>query len=153
MTNEGERTRRSDVGEDHPVGPIEDEHRQLRGRLETLTDGADRAGILSNLQELPKKLAAHFGDEETVGGLYDDLAQRSPGVIDKLDALRAEHRSILDEFEEVSRAVQNDPAAGGSLSEATMGSVARCVGRLRQHERAESTMIADVYYEDEGGRG
>jgi len=153
MTTEGEPTGRSTTGEDHPAGPIVDEHRMLRSRLDALTDAADRAGILSSLQDLPKKLEAHFAAEEGEGGLYEDLARRAPAVSEKLEALRGEHRAILDEVEELSRVVQADPGADGAISAATRDSVARCVGRLRRHELDESTMIGDIYYTDEGGQG
>lgn len=143
----------SGIGKDHPAGPIEDDHRELRTRLETLTDNADHAGILSSLQELPKMLAKHFADEEEVGGLYDDLAERCPAVCKELELLRGEHRAILDDLEVLGREVQNSAESGEALSKTTREVVARCLETLRRHERAESTIIADVYYNDEGGRG
>lgn len=151
MTNHGEH-RRPVAAEHEPlVGPIEDEHRELRTRLETLE--AERAGVLSTLLELPKMLADHFADEERIGGLYEDVARRSPAVGSQIDALRAEHRAILEELEALSRAAQGNARPDGSVDENTMRGVARCVERLRQHEHSESKMIADVYYSDEGGRG
>jgi hypothetical protein len=153
MTKSDERTGRSGTGEDDPAGPIEDDHRVLRSRLEALTDAADHAGILSGLQELPKMLAEHFADEEAVGGLYDDLARRCPSIFEEIEVLRGEHRAILEELEALSREVRSHPGPDGAISETTRGAVTRCVERLRRHEHAESKMIADVYYNDEGGPG
>jgi hypothetical protein len=39
------------------------------------------------------------------------------------------------------------------LGYATKRGIDRCAERLRRHEHAESTMIAEVYYTDEGGPG
>lgn len=137
--------------QDHPAGPIEEDHRALRSQLEALGEAADHMGILSKLMNLPKMLAGHFADEEAVGGLYDDLARRSPAISENIEALRREHRAILDELEALTREVQSDPE--GTVSETTRRGLARCVERLRRHEHAESSMIADVYYTDEGGHG
>ncbi len=146
MTNRG-------TGDEHAAERIEDDHRELRSRLEALTNTADRAGALSSLQELPKLLGEHFADEEVAGGLYDDLARRSPGLADKLDTLRREHREILEDLETLSRDLQHPAGPQAQLSEDARRRVNRCADRLRRHEHAESGMIADVYYADEGGRG
>ena len=151
MTKNGERTGRDRTGEDHPAGAIEDDHRALRSQLEALTDAADRLGILSGLQGLPKLLAEHFADEEAVGGLYDDLARRCPPISGELDVLRGEHRAMLEELEALTREVRSHLGSDGAIDETMLGSVARCVEKLRRHEHAESKMIADVYYTDEGG--
>ena len=153
MARNGERTRGSGIGDDHPAGRIEDDHRVLRSRLEALTNAEDRRGILSRLQELPKMLAEHFADEEEAGGLFDDLARRCPPICEELELLRAEHRAILEELEALSRELQSAPEPSGAIGETTTLGVSRCVERLRRHERAEAKMIADVYYTDEGGRG
>jgi len=136
---------------DHPAGAIEDDHRVLRGQLEALTNAADRMGILSVLQGLPKMLSEHFADEEAVGGLYDDLAKRSPAVGKELEVLRREHRAILEELEALTRELESHPE--GDVGERTRANVNRCMERLRRHEHVESRMIADVYYTDEGGLG
>jgi hypothetical protein len=152
MANDGERTRRSGIGEDHPAGRIEDDHRELRERLDVLMETEDRKGVLSRLKELPRMLAEHFAEEEGAGGLFEDLALRCPPICKDLDALRREHRAILDELETLSREMESHPDPHGSVEETTRA-VAHCVERLRRHERAEAKMIADVYYTDEGGRG
>jgi hypothetical protein len=138
---------------DHPAGAIEDDHRVLRGQLEALADAADRIGILSVLQGLPKMLSQHFADEEAGGGLYDDLERRSPAVSKELEVLRGEHRSILKELEALTHEVESHPEGEGSVSERTRANVNRCMEKLRRHEHVESRMIADVYYTDEGGLG
>ena len=153
MTKNGDDARPSGTAENHPAGRIEDNHRALRSRLEALMDHPDRESILSSLHQLPKVLAEHFADEEAVGGLYDDLAQRCPSICKELEVLRGQHRAILDELEAVSREMQNHPEPDGAIRETTMGGVARCVEKLRRHEHAEAKMITDVYYTDEGGRG
>ncbi len=152
MSRDDEATRRIGT-QGHSIGRIEHGHRSLRSRLDALTGAADRAGVLSGLQELPKMLGEHFADEEVGGGLYDDLARRRPRLLAQLDVLRGEHRAILAELETLIREIQSDPAPGGVLSEATRRGINRCAERLRRHEHDESTMIVDVYYTDEGGPG
>jgi len=140
-------------GAEHAAGRIEDDHRELRSRLEVLTSSADLAGVLSRLLELPKLLAEHFAEEEASDGLYEDLARRSPALGEKLDALRHEHREILEDLETLSRDIQHSPGPQAQLGEDARRSISRCAERLRRHEQTEAAMIADVYYTDEGGRG
>lgn len=135
------------------AGRIEEDHRELRSRLDALTAAADQAGMLSSLQELPKLLAEHFADEEAEGGLYDELAARSPALGDRLDELRDEHRAILDELESLGRDLQRHPGTQGESGETVQQDIAHCADRLRRHERVESKMIADVYYSEQGGYG
>jgi len=143
----------SDHGEATRPSAIEEDHLELRGRLDALADAASHAGILAGMKDLPRMLAKHFAQEELEGGLYDDLALRAPALCPQLDALRAEHRAMLEEFEALSREIHSQVGAEGTASEETRHAVARCADRLRAHEHAESSMIADVYYTDEGGRG
>ena len=105
MTEKSERQPRGGTGEDHPARAIEDEHRVLRTQLEVLKNAGDRLGVLSVLQDLPKRLAEHFADEEAAGGLYEDLARRCPPIYDEIKALQAEHRAILEEFEALKDAL------------------------------------------------
>jgi hypothetical protein len=98
-------------------------------------------------------LSEHFADEEAAGGLYDDLAKRSPAATEQLSELRREHRAILEELEALTRAIESHLEPDGSISEATRADVTRCMERLRRHEHVESRMIADVYYTDDGGLG
>jgi hypothetical protein len=140
-------------GEGDATGRIEDDHRELRSRLDALTNKADRAGVLSSLHELPKMLGEHFADEEVAGGLYEELARRNPGLEKKLDALRQEHRELLQELEALGGELPSAGGADSAIDEDLQRSIDRCADRLRRHEHAESEMIADVYYSDEGGRG
>ncbi len=156
MTTKEERGQAGVLAESHPAERIEEEHRTLREQLETIAAATTRSALLSSLLPLPKTLREHFDLEEQVGGLYDDLQARRPAIFGELEALRAEHRVILDEFDSLCRQLRrwsDDEGAIEQISESMTGDIGRCLNRLRQHEHEESRVIGDVYYTDEGGLG
>ncbi|MBW2389854.1 MAG: hemerythrin domain-containing protein [Deltaproteobacteria bacterium] len=155
-TNNEERGQPGRVDPNHPAERIVEEHRTLREQLEIIAAATTRTALLSGLLHMPKTLREHFDLEEQSGGLYDDLQVRRPAISRELDALRAEHEVILNEFDALCLQLKqwvDDKGALEEISEPMTGDVGRCLDRLRQHEHEESRVIGDVYYTDEGGLG
>jgi len=156
MTKNNEREQQTETEEQHPAERIEEDHRTLRDQLDALGSATSRASLFSILLTLPKPLRDHFALEEQVGGLYHDLRARRPSLASELDALRDEHRLILDELDELCRKLEGGQDADRpmqNIAEPMMRDLAHWLERLRRHEHAESGMIGDVYYTDEGGFG
>jgi len=143
-------------GENHPAGEVEEEHRTLRGQLDIVTSATTTTDLIACLALMPKMLSEHFAGEEQVDGLFDDLRRRRPALAAEIDALRAEHQVILDEFDALTRQVKtqvDDERKAEAIFSPTIRSVELWVERLRRHEQDESRLIGDVYYTDEGGLG
>jgi hypothetical protein len=156
MTTNDEREQQTQTDEQHPATRVEEDHHTLREQLDAVGAATSRTGLLAVLQQLPEPLLEHFELEEKTGGLYEDLRARRPALATELDALRAEHRVILDELDALCRqldAGQSAEGPGQNIAEATMRPVVRWLDRIRRHEHAESGMIGEVYYTDEGGFG
>jgi hemerythrin len=142
--------RRSEQSGDPAMGPVtrvRRAHKGIAGLLDDL-DGSrspDRnAEILSELGEL---LPRHFADEEAPDGLFDHLRARRPRIHEQLEALREEHRSIL-EILQALRAAKASTRDEASRMENLKGAFLR---KLRGHERNENLLVMDVYFQDEGG--
>jgi len=146
----------------HPVTRIEEEHRALRTQLDLVAAATTREGLLERLRPLPKMLLEHFAFEEQSDGLHDDLQDRCPTAAPKLALLHDDHKQILGELDslcQLLRSPADDPGntESGEAAEELGASAARELAlwlqKLRNHESAESRIVADIYYTDEGGRG
>lgn len=156
MTTHDERERRFSIDPSHPAGRIEEEHRTLRSQLDAVAAATTQSALLSSLLGLPKVLSEHFALEEQPDGLYEDLRTRSPSVVPRLDVLCDEHRRIVGKIDllcaNMKKRIEADEAFD-AIPSSIAHDVARLLEELRRHEQEESTLIGDVYYTDEGGRG
>ena len=84
--------------------------------------------------ELRPMLARHFKAEERAGGLFQGLLKLRPDRIESIEALRSQHRSILDDIEAILALVDADDAALRAL-------VADFLDRIGEHERAENALV------------
>ena len=156
MMTDGKRDQQNTVDPHHSPERIEEDHRTLEDQLDAVAAATTRTALLQGLRPLPRMMQEHFAREEQVNGFYDDLQLRRPSVASELEALRDEHRLILEAFSGLVRQMQERIDAEQSveeISEDMTSAVARSLERLRRHEHQESVMIGDVYYTDEGGLG
>lgn len=140
-----------------PAGPaaardlareISDQHTDLRRRLAALRGVTDLPRVVTELTALRPLLAAHFAAEEAPRGLYEAVGC-AEHVLPRLDALLAEHASLLVELDLLlARAVA---CLEGPLADVLEG-VSLLSHRLHVHERAEEEALADSVYV-ECGRG
>jgi hypothetical protein len=156
MTANHERERQVEGRGHHSANRIRDDHLTLRGQLDVIVAAQSHQALLTELAPLPKILLEHFDREEQVGGIYEDMQTRCPPMAPRLDALRGEHRVLAEEVDEICRQLEaRMGAAPGSdgIDESLKARVTRWIEKLRRHEHDESSMMGDVYYSDEGGRG
>ena len=134
-------------------------HAQIHELLDHLAgDDAALGRTRQMLEDLPVMLEKHFEDEEQNGGLFDTLRALRPGVDRELETLVHEHRSILAALENLEgyldRLDRSEDAAERQRQVARLrGETDLVARRIRQHERAESRLTADILYAEEGGSG
>jgi hemerythrin-like domain-containing protein len=146
----------------HPVSEnvlrIEDSHRRIRGDLEVLEKRDDLGQIGSAVDDLPELFKEHFRDEEKPGGLFEEIASLRPALSPQLEILRDEHREILralqglqGQLREVDEMTRRGDLQG--LHDDIRLSKAAFLKLIHRHERVESSLVADIYYMEDGGSG
>jgi hypothetical protein len=156
MTMKDKRELLGTGGQPHPAEHIEAAHDTLRNQLDVIKDATTRTALLRLLLPLHEMLREHFAVEERLGGFYEDLLAHDPSMAHDLDALRDEHRVILDECDSLCQQLKDQMSGEQAVEEIaddTKRDLAALLDRLRRHEHKESVMIGDAYYSDEGGRG
>jgi hypothetical protein len=124
-------------------------HRSILSLLQDLGRADDLSTILGLLGDLCGVLPDHFADEEGADGLFEALRLARPEVHPRRKFLQEEHRKMIQALEAL-----REQAAGGHWELARVKrELAALLRQVRRHERAESVLIADVYYLDEGGSG
>jgi hemerythrin len=123
-------------------------HEKIVGLLGELEAAGDSDRMLQVLEQLARLLPGHFADEEGVDGLFEELGTMRPAVDSRLKFFQQEHREMLEALEALRARVreQRDPSRIGEET-------AAFVRKVRTHERAESHLILDTYFVDEGGSG
>jgi hypothetical protein len=138
---------------------VERAHRQIRHivALES-AEGGSLSRTRALLETFPDLLREHFADEERPNGLFDSLRAVRPDVDFKLKFLEQEHREILQAVEELRRLVEEmeqleEPEARELHLAQIQERTAVLMRRVRHHELAESRLVVDIDYMEEGGSG
>lgn len=130
------------------------EHRQMHRLKKRLEEALMRAKVRgwgsAAAREAGAALAAlhdhavhHFGREEAEG-CFEDAMAISPQCGARVDEIRAEHVTLLAVLDELTREAKRDvdrPEAWPNLTRR----IRDLLGRLADHERCESQLIADVF--------
>ena len=142
---------------EHLGAKILSEHKDLRGVLQALEQHleqpADSDRWLEHLREALSGLvdlcSDHFAVEEETG-LHVELREQSPRLAFRLEKLVSEHDGILDTLRKL---VTDLPAKAVGPNEANpcKDRVQRALETVRSHERAESEIMMDAYWDDLGG--
>ena len=106
--------------------------RDVVGRLEVLRAAFDR----------------HVEVTEGPGGLYDEIRERAPRLMRKLESLRAEHPAIGEGIADVLNRVAQ-VAADEEVSE-VRAAVLTVLGRLARHRQVGSDLVYEAYNVDVG---
>ena len=133
------------------------DHKDLRGVLQALEEHLeqpiDSEGWLPSLSEALGSLldlcTAHFQLEEETG-LHVQLREESPHLATRLERLASDHCRIL---EELGKLLADLPVHSIELDETAplKATVLGTLDILREHERAESAVMMDAYWDDLGG--
>lgn len=154
MSGSGAKTSFEHVLREHnELREMLDELREFLGRPRPETEDEESHGwavaLSGRLVGLHDKLSSHFRHEEQVGVL-DELTRRKPRASKRIEALKGEHREILD-------GVRGLVADTLSYSEGTAPEDPRLRQRLTtlldsltDHERVETELIQRLEYRDLG---
>ena len=160
MGPEGTDSRDQPGGPDDPIlARIERDHRHIVNfYLSELAAAQEPSRIRELLDPLPEMLSKHFADEEGPEGLYDGLRAIRPSLDSELKSLRGEHRSVLKAAEELRQEMREIEQLGRAENQAerlarTREDLFGFMEMVRRHERAETRLVADTYYLEEGGSG
>jgi hypothetical protein len=103
-------------------------------------------------------LSKHFADEEGPDGLYDGLRAIQPSLDQELKSLRGEHRRVLKTVKALRERLREIAYPEGAEQPrerlaAIREEMSAFMEMVRRHERAETRLVADTYYLEEGGSG
>lgn len=138
---------------------IERDHRRIVNfYLKELAAAQEPSRILELLDPLPEMLSKHFADEEGPDGLYDGLRAIRPTLDPELKSLRGEHRKVLKTVKALRERLREIAAPQGvEQPRERLASIreelSAFMEMVRRHERAETRLVADTYYLEEGGSG
>ncbi|MCB9686123.1 MAG: hemerythrin domain-containing protein [Alphaproteobacteria bacterium] len=117
---------------------VEREHVDLRALLDQLADAHLGEALDQGVARLRGLLPAHLAAEERPGGFLSEARKRAPERSADIDRLQIEHREILEALE----GLDTDPERKERID-------ALCAV-LRDHERRESELIAEIAYTEAG---
>lgn len=134
---------------------IADEHQEIRSLMSSLQRRL--AGppwqdpmVTSLLDSLREHLETHFAYEESDEG-FNDLVRTAPWVSDRVDALVAEHRSLMAAACDLASRVRSVPHTAPNWAELN-----EVYGRLHEqlvtHEEKEHDLLQEVYTQDVGDK-
>ena len=134
------------------------DHKDLRGVLQALEEHleqpTDSHGWLRSLREtlagLLELCTAHFRLEEETG-VHVQLREDSPHLASRLERLASDHSRILEELKKLVAALPHSIELEATVS--LKATVLGALDNLREHERAESAIMMDAYWDDLGGEG
>jgi len=113
------------------------DHARLHDYIEAVRQ-AEGEAVRAAMADLAYHLAGHFGAEEAETGWMAEAADKAPHRAELIDELQAEHGAML--------AAANGVAQGHGDAE----SIDRLLATIEEHERREASVIADVWYEEQG---
>lgn len=125
---------------DGPFTDIQVDHRRLRHLLSRLENAKSDAAAGDLLDRLRDYLVGHFGVEEARGGLLDLLCERAPQRRAVIEALRRDHAAFIVEIDRLQSVLSSTPMLTAEVRQ----QVASLVGALRDHERLEGLLLAEV---------
>lgn len=117
---------------------VEREHGDLRALLDELDDAHLGEVLDRGIERLRGMLPGHFAGEERPGGFLTEARRRAPERSEAIDRLMTEHREML----EALQGLDGDPERKERLD-------ALCTV-LRDHERREAALIAEIAYTEAG---
>ena len=104
--------------------------------------------VLDRLEVLRAAFDRHVEVTEGPGGLYDEIRERAPRLLRKLESLRAEHPAIGEAIAGALARVAG--VSGGEDVTETRAAVLAVLARLARHRQAGSDLVYEAYNVDVG---
>ncbi len=111
-----------------------------------------RAEAADALEALGNAFEDHVTATEAPGGLYDEMAERSPHLRTKADGLRREHPEITAALVEASGRLASAPGNDAD-ADAVRDALQRLMGRIVRHRQRGADLVWEAYAIDIGDIG
>lgn len=145
-------------GTDESRTEILNAHEGVRGQLAKLEqylqqpialDGQLIINLSEMLHKLVETLRSHFDQEESAG-MHVELRVRFPRLASRFERVMSEHPRILNTLEDLLGDLRVEETVDSQKLRSVRERVQQAVEMLHEHERAETTIIMDAYWEDLG---
>lgn len=123
------------------------EHRRIRELTNQFERAAELRELLAILGEARPNLVAHFLGEEADEGFFARVRSTAPNESQRVDRLERQHQAFLADLDGLTARAQ--ACLAGPVAE-ILGDARSLAKRLREHEVAEDTVVADTLYGDLG---
>jgi hypothetical protein len=98
------------------------------------------------LAELSAALEDHVQEVEAEGGLFDDIATRTPRLIHAVDVLRGEHLTLAKQIAELRSLLGDDDSSVASIRDGALVLLAE----ISRHRHRGADLLWDSYNVDIG---
>ncbi len=116
----------------------------LLTELETAKDPQRLKALLVGLQTI---LVAHFADEESPDGLFEEISDVSPACVPHLKGLASQHKAIRKRLDALLETLD----AGDALPAEFASDLAELVTLVQAHGEEENHLFLDSHLVDYGG--
>jgi hypothetical protein len=115
-------------------------------------EGVWLVALGAELPRLAETLCRHFEDEQA-GPLYQSVPLAHPRFAERLQALEAEHETLLNSARVTANRARQMAARNFELHDlrAFNGEVQLLVARIRRHEAEENEIVLEAHWGEVGG--
>ena len=111
-----------------------------------------RAELLIKCDEFAVVLEDHISGTEGRDGLFEEIAERSPRLISRVDRLRRDHLQLHDAADGLRAVLASDPFTDDAIDSARdLGLV--LLTELARHRQQGADLLYEAYWVDVGGQG
>jgi hypothetical protein len=132
-------------GEPH-AQELHDDHARIIALVAALEAADAPAALAASVAELRPVLAAHFLEEESAGGFYEEVVRAHPRLSHTVDGLVEQHGTMAGVLEALDAAL----ARAAAIIESALEDRDRLVDMIRRHERTESELLSAAWWTDLG---
>ena len=114
--------------------------------------GSDWAkDVLRALEELGRTIDEHIEVTERPGGLYDEIAAKSPRLSNNIVLLREEHPALREGTRELTEKLRTTGVGDAWPLDQARDDLQRLLGRIVRHRQLGSDLVWEAYNLDIGG--
>jgi hypothetical protein len=99
--------------------------------------------VFSDLAEVHAALEQHAGSAEAPHGVFAEISETQPAVLQRVEQLRREHADLLQQIQSLQRRFAPGGEAGLPQVADVRQEAARLLGALRQHQALEADLILE----------
>ncbi len=107
--------------------------------------------VLRNLEELARTIEEHIEVTERPGGLYDEIATKSPRLSNSIGRLREEHPLLRDGTNDLAEKLRTTGVGEAWPLDQARDDLQRLLGKIVRHRQLGSDLVWEAYNLDIGG--